>query len=116
MRYAGHTQFSQKMRFQGFISEILRMVSLLGQKFIFFKNSLGKTKILTIFKPSVYIHGVLPINFLEQFELCSYLIIREVIKFYNLGHKKFETDFSTLYKYTLHLNDLLIYFEHVSFV
>ena len=35
--------FFQKRRFQGFISEILRVVGLLGEKFTFL-NSLGTTK------------------------------------------------------------------------
>ena len=64
-----HLVFFQKRRFQGFIPAILRMVSL-GEKFIF--NSLGTTKITTMFKLPVHIHVVLLINFPEQFELCFF--------------------------------------------
>ena len=46
-------------------------VKSLGRKVLFF-NSLGTTKISTIFKLSVYTHVVLLINFLEQFELRFY--------------------------------------------
>ena len=48
----------QKRRFQGFISEILRVVGLLGEKFIFL-NSRGTTKISWSLKFSVYINVVL---------------------------------------------------------
>ena len=69
---------------------------LLGEKFIFFK-SLGTTKISRSFRLSVYIIIALLINFQEQFEsYASASNIREVIKFYNLGDKTFETDFSFL--------------------
>ena len=68
------------------------MVGLLTEKFTFF-NSPGTTKISRSLKLSVYINVVLLINFPEQFELCFYFNIREVIKFYNLGDKTFETDF-----------------------
>ena len=60
----------QKNRIQGIISEILRWVSLLGEKFVFL-NSLGTTKISTIFKLSVY----------------------------NIGHKSFETYFNCAFTY-----------------
>ena len=63
--------FYQKRRFQGFISEIFRVVGLLGEKFTFF-NSLGTTKISRSLRLSVYINFVLLINFPEQFELCFY--------------------------------------------
>ena len=79
-------------KFQGFISEILRMVRLLGEKLTFF-NCHGTTKISKSLTLSVYINVVLLINFPEQFELCFYSNIREVIKFYNLGDKTFEKDF-----------------------
>ena len=36
--------FFQKRRFQGFISEILRVVGLLVEKFIFFSTPLGQLK------------------------------------------------------------------------
>ena len=84
------------------------MVDLLGEKFTFF-NSLGTNKISRSLKLSVYINGFINvfflfilmffpvfilINFPEPFELCFYFKIREVIKFYNLGDKTFETDFN----------------------
>ena len=66
------------------------MVGLLGEK-LTFSTPLGQT-ISTSLKLSVYIKFVLLINFPEQFELCFTSNIREVIKFYNLGDKTFETD------------------------
>ena len=43
----------------------------------------------------VYVHVVLLLeDFQEQFELFDYSDIREVTRFYNLGDKSFETDFS----------------------
>ena len=63
--------FFEKRRFQGFISEILRVVGLLGEKFTF-SNSFGTTKISRSLKLSVYINVVLLINFPEQSELCFY--------------------------------------------
>ena len=84
-----------KVCFRNFV---LRVVSPLREKFIFF-NSLGAPKFPGCFKPSVYINVVLLINFPEQFELCFYFKIQEVIKFYNqLGNKNFETDFSTHFR------------------
>ena len=76
-----HLVFFQKRRLQCFISEILRMVSLLGEKFIFF-NSIGTTKILIIFRLSVSVHVVLLQNNLNYDPTLN---IREVIKYYNLG-------------------------------
>ena len=75
----------QNKRFQGFISEILRAVSLLGEKFIFF-NSFGTTEISRILKLSVYFHVVLLKSFPEQFSVKNHSVpnIREVIKFYNI--------------------------------
>ena len=58
----------QKRRFQSFISESLRVVGLLGEKFTFF-NSFGTTKISRNLRLSVYINVVHLINFPEQFEL-----------------------------------------------
>ena len=82
------------MRFEGFISEILRVVGRLREKFTL-SNSLGTTKISKSLILSVYINVVLLINFPEQFELCFYFKYLKVIKFYNLGDKTFETDFSS---------------------
>ena len=82
--------FFQKRRFQGFISDILGVVGLLGEKFIFF-DSLGTTKISRSLNFSVY-SNVLLANFPENLDYASN--IREVIKFYNLGDKTFETDFN----------------------
>ena len=85
----------QKRRFQGFISEILRVVRLLGEKFTFF-NSLGTTKISMSLGLPVYINVVLLINFPEQFKLFFYFKYSRSYKFYNLGDKTFETGFSIL--------------------
>ena len=78
--------------FQSFTYEILIVSSLLRQKLIFY--CLKTTKISRSFKQSAYINFVLLINFPEQFELYFTSNVREVIKFYNLGNKSFETDFS----------------------
>ena len=77
----------QKMRFQGFISEILRVV-----------GTWKKSSLSSSLRLSFYINVVLLINFPEQFELCFTSNIREVIKFYNLGDKTFETDFRIITK------------------
>ena len=83
----------QKRRFQGFISEILRVVGPLGEQFTFL-NSLGTAKISSSLRRSVYINVVLLISFQNNLNYSSTSNIGEVIKFYNLGHKTFETDFS----------------------
>ena len=83
----------QKRRFQGFISEILRLVGLLEEKFAIF-NFLGKTKISRSHRLSVYINVVLLISSPEQLNYMSTSNIREVRKFYNLGDKTFKTDFN----------------------
>ena len=62
---------SYNRRFQGFMSELLRVVGLLGEKFTFF-NSLETTKISRSLRLSVHINVVLLINFPEQFELCFF--------------------------------------------
>ena len=54
-----------------FISEILRVVGPLGEKFTFL-NSLGKTKISKSLRLSVYINVVLLISFPAQFKLFFY--------------------------------------------
>ena len=92
MRYIRGTQFFQKRRFQGFISEILKVVGLLGEQFTFF-NSPGTTEISRSLKLSVYISVVLLINFPEQFELCFCFKYSRSYKVYDLGDKIFETDF-----------------------
>ena len=70
------------------------MVGLLGEKFTFF-NSLRATKISRILRLSVYINVVLLIlAFQDNLNYASTSNIREVIKFYNLCDKTFETDFS----------------------
>ena len=74
------------------------MVGLLGEKFTFF-NSLGTTRISRGLRLSVYINVDLLINFPEQLDYASTSNIREGIKFYNLGDKTFETDFSSIGKH-----------------
>ena len=69
------------------------MIGLLGEKFTFF-NFFGTTKVSRSLRLSVYINVVLLINFPEQFKLYFHSNIREVIRFYNLGDKTFEIDFS----------------------
>ena len=70
------------------------MLSLLGENFTFF-NSLGTTKISRSLGRSVYINVVFLMNF-PDLNYASTSNIREVIKFYNLGEKTFETDFCYL--------------------
>ena len=82
MRYMGHTGLFQKRRFQGFISEIMRMVSVLRESS--FSQLPWDNQISTILKHFVYTHVVLLINIPEQFELYFTLNIQEVLKFYNL--------------------------------
>ena len=60
-----------KEEIQGFISEILRVVGPLGEKFTFL-SSLGTTKISRSLRFSVYINVVLLISFPEQFKLFFY--------------------------------------------
>ena len=84
--------FFQKRRFQGSISKILRTVSLLGEKFIFL-TPLGHPN-FNNFENSVYTHVVLLITFQNNLNYTSALSIQEVIKFYNIGEKTFETDFN----------------------
>ena len=80
-------------KFQGFISEILRVVGLLGEKFTFF-NSLRTTKISRSLRLSVYIYVFLLITLQNNLNYISTSNIREVITFYNLGDKMFETYFN----------------------
>ena len=82
MEYMGQSQFFEKRKFQDFTSEILTMVTLLGEKFNF----------LCIFMLSV------PLTFQNNVNYASTLNIREVRKFYDLGNKSFETDFNYSYK------------------
>ena len=82
--------------------EILRVVSLLGEKFFFF-NFAGANKISRSFKLSVYINVVLLIIFPEHLNYASTSNIRTGIKFYNLGNKSFETDFNLIYLLLLRL-------------
>ena len=63
--------FFKRGDFHGFVPEILRMVSPLGEKLIFFNH--WTTEISRIFVLFAYIHVVLLVAFLEQFDLCSYL-------------------------------------------
>ena len=65
------------------------MAGLLGEKFTFF-NCLGTTKISRSLRLSVCVNVVLLINFREHASTSN---IREVIEYYNLGDKNFETDF-----------------------
>ena len=61
----------QKRRFQGFMSETLRVIGLLGEKIMFFKSH-RTTKISRTLKVPEYINVLLLINFTEQFELWLY--------------------------------------------
>ena len=84
MKTVGDTKVFQKKRFQGFIYENLRVVSLLGEKFPYF-ICLGTTGISRI---SVHIHVALLENFREQFELCFYSKYSKSYKFYNIDDKR----------------------------
>ena len=85
--------FFQERGFQGFICEILRVVGLFGEKFTFL-NSLGTNKISRNLILFVHANVVLLINFQNNLKYASTSNIQKVIKFYNLGDKTFETDFS----------------------
>ena len=63
---------SQKWRFLGFISEILRVTNLSLRGKVHFFQSLGRTGISRIFRLSVKIHVVLHVNFPEQFNYSFY--------------------------------------------
>ena len=63
------------------MSEILRVVGLLGEKFPF-STPLGQTKIFRSLR-----------TFQNNLNYASTSNIPEVIKFYNLGEKTFATDF-----------------------
>ena len=70
------------------------MVGFLAEKFTFF-NSLVTTKMSRSLRLSVYIDVVLLTNFPEQSEFyASTSNIPEVIQFYILVDKTFETDFN----------------------
>ena len=59
----------------------MTMVTLLGESSIFCAYSLS-----------------VPLTFQNNVNYASVLNIREVMKFYNLGNKSFETDFNYSYK------------------
>ena len=65
--------FFQKRRFQGFISEVLRVVGPLREKFTFLKLPCDNQNFQESLRLSVYINVVLLINFPEQFKLFFYL-------------------------------------------
>ena len=83
----------QKRRFQGFIFEILRVVGPLREKFTFL-TPLGQPQFPEV---SDFLF-ILMLSFSQTFQnnlnYASASNIGEVIKFYNLGDKTFETDFS----------------------
>ena len=92
-----HNIFIFGMAYSRLYIRILRVVSLLGKKFIFF-NSPGTTRIL---KLSVYTRAFLLDNFPEHAELCFYFkYVKEVTKFDDLGDK--------VLKQTLRLQSVLI--------
>ena len=68
------------------------MVSLLGEKFIFFQILKEKRNFENL-KLCVNIHVVPLVNFPAQLNYASTSNAREVMKFYNLGGQSFETDF-----------------------
>ena len=67
-------------------------VGPLGKNLNFF-DSLGIAEILGFSELSAYTEVALLKTFPHHFELCLYCNIEEVIKFYILGYKTFETDF-----------------------
>ena len=68
-------------------------VGLLGENLHFFV-SLGIAEILRFSELSVYTEIVLIKPFHNTLNYTCTANIEEVMKFYNLGHKTFETDFS----------------------
>ena len=97
--------FFLKKRLQVCISVILRVVGLLGEKFTLF-NSLGTTKISRSLKLSFYINIVQ--TFQNNWNYASNSNIWEVTKFYNLGDKTFETDFSFSPGFSLPKNPMCV--------
>ena len=91
MRLDKHTSLFQKRRFQGFISEILKVIGHLGEKSFFLFQLPWDNQNFHESQTFCVINVVLLTNSPEQFELIT-SNIREVIKFYNLGDKTFETD------------------------
>ena len=81
------------MRVKGFISEIWRVASLLGEK-VNILDSFRTTEILGILKFSVY-NDIVILNFSKYVQnnlnYCSTPIIREVMNFCNLDDQNFET-------------------------
>ena len=79
---------------------------LLSFELIYFRNSfcyktenswgLSPLGSLKFWDFTVYTEVVPVKNFLQHFELCLYCKIEEVMKFYNIGDKTFETDFRLL--------------------
>ena len=67
-------------------------VGSLGKNLNFFV-SLGIAEILRFSELSVYTEIVLLKTFPKHFEICLCWALLQILKFYNLGHKTFETDF-----------------------
>ena len=79
--------------FSRFHSRTFESGKSLGRKVHFFQLPWGNQNLMEF--QTLYINVVLLLNFSEQFELCFYLkYSRQVIKFYNLDNKSFETEFS----------------------
>ena len=76
----------------GFRYKILGHVGSLG-KILNILSPLGSLKFWDF---TVYTEVIPVKNFLQHFELCLYCKIEEVMKFYNVGDKTFETDFRLL--------------------
>ena len=80
---------------RGFRYKSLGHVGPLGKN-LNFLVSLGITEILEFPELFVYTKVVLLKTYSRHFELCLCCKYEEVMKFYNLGDKTFETDFSPL--------------------
>ena len=92
MRQVGHTLSFQKRVCQGFLPKILRVASLLGEMFIF-SIPMGQPK----FQEFSNFLFLLILNFLQTFQnnlnyACN-SNIREIMKLYNQGDQRFETEF-----------------------
>ena len=77
------TQLFDKKRFQGFISEILKMVNFLGESSV-----LG----LPRFQELSNLLFIFMLSFQDNLNYASSSRIGQVMEFYNEGNKIFETD------------------------
>ena len=79
--------FFQKRRFQGFIYETLKVISLLGEKFIF-SSPLEQQNLLEFSDFPLFMLSFLQ-TFQNNLNYAATSNIREIVKLYNLGDNGF---------------------------